>query len=201
MKKLLILLISLVVPFLMVAQEFNAGIIAGLAPSQLDGDMYRGYHKLGYTAGAYVNRFFTKKTGMQFGIRFIEKGSRESDDKNNVYYRSVLRYAEMPLSFLYNFKKHLRFEVGATLGYLVQDLEDVDGYGLQEPSFPFRKYELGSLVGIHYRFSDKAAIGIQHAYSITAVRPYTTNSPDYIEYGQHNNVLIIELTYTFRSWQ
>ena len=138
---------------------------------------------------------------MQFGIRFIEKGSHSVESDEETFYKSVLRYVEMPVSFLYNFKKHFRFEAGATLGYLIQGQEDVDGYGLRDPDYPFRKFELGSLVGVHYRFNDKFAAGIQHAYSITAVRPYTTSSPQYIEKGQHNNVLIISLSYTFKSWQ
>ncbi len=38
------------------AQEFNAGIFGGVTASQVDGDSYGGYNKLGFTAGVFVNR-------------------------------------------------------------------------------------------------------------------------------------------------
>jgi hypothetical protein len=50
-----IFLFFLLIPFIQQAQEFNAGLMAGIAPSQLDGDKFSGYNKLGYTAGGYVN--------------------------------------------------------------------------------------------------------------------------------------------------
>ena len=37
------------------AQSFNAGLVVGPTFCQVDGDKYFGFHKLGFTAGAYAN--------------------------------------------------------------------------------------------------------------------------------------------------
>lgn len=200
MKKLVIVLL-LALPVLAWSQEFNAGILLGAVPSQLDRDTFSGYHKFGYTGGAYINRFFTKNSGWQFGMRFIEKGSRESDNQNGVYYRCVLRYVEMPVTYLFNFKKHFRFEAGITTGYLIQALEAKGDDFLEEAYPEFRKFEFAAVVGLNYRFNDKIGAVLQYERSFINVRPFSENNSAYMEEeGQVNNILVIGLTYTFKSW-
>ena len=42
----IIVFVLIVLPTLLWAQEFNAGLMAGIAPSQLDGDTHEGYKNL-----------------------------------------------------------------------------------------------------------------------------------------------------------
>jgi hypothetical protein len=81
----------------------------------------------------------------------------------------------MPVTYFVNFKKSFRFEIGATFGYLIQAKEAKGDNYLEDAYPPFRKYELGELIGIQYKINDKFSIGIQQGYSITAVRPFSSN--------------------------
>jgi hypothetical protein len=41
------------------SQQFEGGVLGGLTASQIDGDSYKGYNKVGIQAGAWVHRLFT----------------------------------------------------------------------------------------------------------------------------------------------
>jgi len=56
-----ILFISLLVLITAVAnsQNFEGGALVGLTASQIDGDNYRGYNKVGLQGGGWVRHMFT----------------------------------------------------------------------------------------------------------------------------------------------
>ncbi len=184
-------------PNTLLAQEFNAGIYAGLSASQLDGDTYDGYNKPAAMAGAYVNRQITKHLFWQFGIRYAQKGSRRIDSNRNQYYKCDLHYVEMPVTLRYFHYKRLDFEAGLSLGYLLKAREDINAYGWKEANPPFNKYELGSMVGLSYHFNQHLAVSTHLLYSILAVRPYSSGYQTYMDKGQHNNVLNVSVHYVF----
>ena len=45
------------------AQYFDGGIIGGLSASQIDGDSFAGYKKVGLLGGAWVRRMFSYTVG------------------------------------------------------------------------------------------------------------------------------------------
>ena len=56
-------------------QTFKAGLLAGLSGSQIEGDGYGGYNKLGFIAGGFSNVDLNEKWSTQIEIYFINKGS------------------------------------------------------------------------------------------------------------------------------
>lgn len=201
MKKLILVTSIVIACHLGFGQEFNAGLYGGMVMSQLDGDTYSGYNKLGFTGGAYVNRFVTKKLGYQLGLRYINKGSKHVDSELGEYYKSVLRYVEMPFTVRYFIRKNMDLEGGLSLGYLVNSLEDTDGNGLQDPIPPFNKFELSALAGINYHWTEKFSIGAFFNYSVSPARPYSSGYSAPMDRGQYNNVIGLVFCYTLSSWK
>lgn len=182
------------------SQEFNGGFYTGVAASQLDGDQFEGYNKAGFLFGAYINRKVYTQTQFQLGLRYMQKGSKKADTKNNVYYKSHLHYVEMPLTLKYLYNKKLAFEGGFALGYLLKALEDKDGAGLLLAEPDFNKLEFSGLLGVTYFWTEKISFQAHFSYSLLPVRPFF---PDYntIQKGQYNNVVYFSLAYHIASWR
>lgn len=179
------------------AQEFNGGIYVGMTASQLDGDTYKGFHKLGLLGGGYVNRFVNKKLALQLGLRYIEKGSREVSEDHSVNYKCRLHYIEMPLTLRYFHYKKLDFEGGLSVGYLISQYEEIDGY--EDPGAPeFNKMELAGIGGLNYALNEKLSVGTHFMYSILYVRPHSQGFNN-LEKGQHNYLLTLTLAYQLGS--
>jgi hypothetical protein len=83
------------------SQSFKGGIMAGLAGSQVDGDTYSGYNRLGFLAGAYVGHDIANKFDWQFELKYIQKGSykRQNPDAGDLtIYKLRLNYVEVPFT-------------------------------------------------------------------------------------------------------
>ncbi len=195
-----ILLLLLIASLQGFSQEFNAGIFAGGVASQLDGDTYAGYNKAGITAGGYINRNITKKLLWQFGLRYTQKGSRYANSKLGVYYKAQLHYMDMPLTIRYRYFKKVDFEAGVSLGYLIKGFEQKGNNDIDEANPPFNKFDLASILGLNYHLNDKIDIGTFFSYSILTVRPYTSGNSDFMDDGQHNNIIYFILSYKLSSW-
>ena len=201
MKYTLLLVFFFLISTSIKAQEFNAGIYGGIVAAQLDGDTYNGYNKPGVIVGSYINREFSKKWAWQMGLRYSQKGSKYTNSKLGIYYKSQLHYLEMPLTVNYYYKKKVSLEFGVAVNYLIKAMEDKGDFGLTEADPPFNKFELASVAGIYYHFTEKLAIGGHFSYSLTAVRPYSSGYSAFMDKGQHNNIFYFALYYKLSSWR
>ena len=190
MRRLLTLLV-LFVPVLSAAQQFGASVGAGLVASQLDGDHYAGYHKLGFSLGADVNRLLVAdRLGARLGLRYVRKGSHQEATEDTPFYKSELHYAEMPLTAFYRWRK-FDFEAGLAFGYLIKAKEDTDGYGLREPNIDFNRYELSAIAGVRYQLAGPLWAHACLNYSALSVRRHHVAQDGHKISGQHNNAVII----------
>ena len=127
--KILVLTFFLITGYLS-GQEFNGGILAGLATTEVSGDRLQGPNKAGIYAGVFVNRYFSETSSIQMELDFIQKGSRENPDSTNNFQSYLLRlnYVELPVHYRYDFHERGSFEVGMSLGVLLHDYELANGY-------------------------------------------------------------------------
>lgn len=51
--------------------------MAGVSPSQVHGDAYSGFHKLGAMGGVGVESVFNEKISANLSFLFIQKGARK----------------------------------------------------------------------------------------------------------------------------
>ncbi|MFH1005720.1 MAG: outer membrane beta-barrel protein [Bacteroidota bacterium] len=202
------------------SQRFHAGLSAGISTTQVDGDTYSGYNKIGLTAGGFVstNISSSEKWKASFEIDYIQKGSHKIPHPDKLDYTNYLlrlNYVEVPLLLKYQLSSvtmivdsvettHPKFsvEAGTSFGALVH-AEEYSQYSQVIGGTPFEKYEWAFLIGLNYSFKKKMSINIRYEYSILPVRNNKIASYNIYWWnklfsrGYYNNVLVFTLQYLF----
>lgn len=160
------------------AQVFKTGLIAGLSGSQIEGDGYSGYKKLGFIAGGFTNIDLSEKWSTQFEIYFINKGSFKAAHPDKGDYKKFslnINYIEIPLALRY---KHNRFMLEAGL-YLSKFLsyKFEDEFGERKDAFtqyPIKSFDFGGFVGINYSLYERLIFNLRSKNSLVPFRDFQT---------------------------
>jgi hypothetical protein len=179
------------------AQQFNAGAFAGVTASQVDGDTYGGFNKLGMTAGVFVNRYIDFDIYWQIELKYVMRGVYERP-QDNFLYKSSYHYLEFPLSVHYLLNEKIQVELGISPEVLLF-ARYWDQDGLMDPSnYPEnRRVGLSVFGGVYYWFTSYTGIGIRYTYSAIPFRkPEEWNNPQYR--GYFHNVLCLTLAFQFK---
>jgi hypothetical protein len=178
-------------------QEFNAGIMAGLNISQIEGDGFAGYNKAGPALGIFANTFFTDELAVQLEINYSSKGSqRKSTIEDPRYFRIELHYVEIPVLVRYFLPVGFSVESGLSGGYLFSSRER-DEVSEIEIRTPFNKTEFAFIAGASWHISQNLAINSRFSYSVLPVRQHAGGGTYRWNRGQNNNVLSIGVQYQF----
>jgi len=185
---------------------FYGGLVAGANFTQVDGDSYYGYHKIGLCAGGIVNAHFSKRVGVSIELLYSQKGSRGvsvyQSPAIGTYiekYNMNLNYVEVPL-VLHVFYKRFDMEAGLSYAQLVRASEWVQAdrqVVIDEERNRFDKQDLDYIVGLCYHIYKSWYVDARFQYSIFPVRP-----PERIPYGyrygndgQFNNMFSLRFIY------
>lgn len=181
------------------AQEFNAGIFGGLNISQVSGDSYQGFNKLGFNTGFFVNRRieqnFYWQAELKYGTRGVYKGPSDSDQ---TLYKSAYHIVELPLSVNYLFDDKILLEVGTSPEVLITTRYWDENGLLDESSYPDnRRFGLSVFAGIGYWLNEKVYAGLRYTNSAIPFRdPEEWNNPQYR--GYFHNVISVSMAYRFK---
>ncbi len=148
-------------------QIFNASALLGMNASQIDGDGYFGYDRLGWHAGGRLSVRAGKRQDISLEMLYSERGSSSSLFNSPDSARFSLSYLEVPVIFSVkdwflekeNYHK-VRVDAGLSGGYL---------FGTKVPKFEendYRKLDLTWLVGIGFHFQKHIACSIRYTNSI-----------------------------------
>ena len=199
--KINLLSLLLFIPLLSFSQYFEGGAVAGLSASQVDGDTYSGFNKLGILAGGWVRRMFTYSVGGQLEVRYIMKGAYESENIDAAYlYRLVLHYADIPIMINYHYRERVLFEIGLSPEFLVYHRED-DQYGeipegeTANGGPPFHWLTMSAIGGIGYTFWERFMVNVRYNYSVMPIRDHPSGQTYLLNRGQYNNVLTFSMYY------
>jgi len=180
--------------------RFRLILSGGISGTQVDGDTYSGYNKIGTNAGIYINRKTGENTENMFGITYIQKGSRSNSTiQNPNYYLLKLNYLEVPFLFIYNHKSKYRFEVGLSGAYLFSDYEENGMIGAYKGSL--KKLDVCYNMGAGYKLNDKTYINLRYSYSLLPIREYNRNVylgnfwQRIFNRGLYNNCISISINY------
>lgn len=208
--KLILAIFFLQITLNLYSQDFEAGLTSGINFAQVDGDLSAGYEKFGYEGGIILTNKFKNDLGFQTEIKYIQKGSRNvhTNQSAYIYYVIRLQYVEVPVILTYPFNnvfskpklKNLSFAGGLSFGYLLNAVEDKDGYGFLPANPNFNKYELGYLAGFNYKFNNKINLNVLLGYSILKIRDKPCGIAPWYKFtmcGQYNNTVQISLNYKF----
>ncbi len=180
------------------AQRFSGGITAGLSATQVDGDTYSGYDKAGAIAGGWAEVLLSGQSSFRLEMNYIQKGSRHNPDSEKGDYKFLLiklGYVEMPMLYRYTMKNRFFLETGPSLGVLLHSHSEVD---YLPSGNPFRIMDVSFQAGVGYHFTDKLQVGLRSGNSIYTIRKerVTGDRRRFWGYGQYNNVLALQLSYT-----
>lgn len=179
-------------------QQFNAGFFGGITGSQVNGDYYSGFNKLGVTAGAFANRFIAYDIYWQVEIKYVTRGVYKGPTTNDAtLYKSGYHYIELPLSVHYLHDNKIQVEGGFSPEVLIKTyFWDHDGL-INPSSYPDnRRVGLSVFGGIYYWFNSTTGVGIRYTYSAIPFRdPREWNHPRYR--GYFHNVICLTAAYKF----
>jgi hypothetical protein len=215
MNKLLIIIILLTASIYGYCQDFYGGLNIGMTISQVDGDNYGGYHKVSPLGGVFVRNTFNDKWGMNLGIEYKRKGSREAQ-KNEYHeitrlYNLSLDYIEVPVMISRNIKQisipglfklqfpnDLTFDFGASYAYLIHYKEEVNG-SVDPLATEFLKYEIANHVGLNYRLGENWWVSWRFSYTfiLLPVREHPGGQVFWFNRGQYNHNQSFSLKYEF----
>lgn len=188
------------------SQEFNGGIMAGVAGTQVAGDTYYGFHKAGVFAGGFVNLQVSKHSAFQMELEFFMKGSRENPDSANNFNQYLFRvnYIELPVLYQYIISKRFKLEAGPSLGFLVSYYEENNYYEIKGGNRPANvTFQINA--GLYIYIAKKLTFLIRTNNSLLNIRSDNATG-DIIRifpgnYGQFNDCLIMSLVYQFKpAW-
>jgi opacity protein-like surface antigen len=200
--KKIVFFVFLAMPLILNGQRFNGGIVAGFSATQVDGDSYAGYDKVGLQGGVFVNTQFTEMFGAQMEIKYVSKGASKVQDKIELY-RLALHYIDIPVFLTLTFKEKFIAEGGLVPGYLFRSAGDVlSGPGITEG---FKNFDLAWMLGFRYAFSERLSFGARYSYSLIPIRSYTNVNSNYgiianlfgYNTGDYNNYLTFGAYFTF----
>jgi hypothetical protein len=177
-------------------QQVNMAVFGGINASQVQGDSYTGYNKLGFSAGFIVNRNIDKdiywQAEIKYGTRGVYKGPSDGDQ---TLYRSSYHILELPLSVHYLHDEKLMVEIGTSPELLITTLY-WDENGVLEPSnYPDnRRFGLNVFAGIGYWFNPRWMVGLRYTNSALPFRdPQEWNNPQ--NRGYFHSVIGLSLAF------
>lgn len=189
------------------AQSFNGGLIAGATFCQVDGDRYYGYHKLGFTAGGYVNLPVSEHFALQMELKYTLMGAHSSTEEVDLPgygpYNLSLHYAEIPLMLQYDFGHitvygksldFLKLEGGISLDFLLKQYGEKD---YVTNTWKMNFFSVTGNFGLHFDITKHWGLGARMMYSVTPIQ--TNPTPQWFFNHSYNKVIQFTLTYNINS--
>lgn len=185
--------------------EFQAGLKLGVCTSQIYGDDFGGYNKVGLMAGPFVTTKLKENLNLQIELNYCNRGSRDpSDPKNGKFdtYRISLNYVDIPILLKFWIWK-FEFEAGLNNGVFISQREsDKNGLIPQgQRILKITRYELAANLGVNVPINDQWFGNARFHYSVLPVNPGGLRIiPNYgLAGGLFNNAIMISFNRTFRQ--
>ncbi len=204
-RNLIMLLFFIIIGVTANSQAFYGGIALGGVTSQVDGDHNNGFHKVGFTGGAFVGYEINDIFEAQFEIKYIQKGSRSSADEP-VQFLIRLDYVELPLVAAMNLgffdiNGHkfdwISIEAGASVDVLAYTNQKNNG--ANESSNRWKRFCVNGILGVKFNVVEKKfQIGARVITSLNSA--YAGNYLQALRFGQwgaFNDVLELVAYYRF----
>ena len=156
------------------AQTIKGGILGGLSASQIDGDTQKGYDKLGFFSGVFVEKMFTKVVGAKVELYYIGKGAKSNAGGVEIF-KTHLNYVEMPFLLTLSPIKHVEIDLGFAYSYLISAKMFKYGEELPNSAIDMSNSDFSGIVSGSYYFSTNVAFNVRFDYSLIPVK----NNPNW----------------------
>lgn len=181
------------------SQRFEGGVIGGFNASQVDGDLYKGYHKPGIALGAYVTTNLSRTVFAGMELKFMQKGSRNIDSlaiQGQIKYIMRLNYVDLPVYLGIRTSDRISLLLGLSPGYLISGAEynDYGKFGKEDQS-SFNSLDLQGLLGFRIQITRRLFIDMRGAYSLLPIREQKGDALWYWKSNQFSNLLSTAILY------
>ena len=194
-----IILLLMMAGFNGFSQHFEGGVIGGFNASQVDGDLYKGYHKPGVAVGAYVQTSISRTVFAGMELKFMQKGSRNTDSlavEGQIKYIMRLNYVDLPFYLGIRTSERISLLVGLSPGYLLSGTEYNDyGKFVEADQHPFNSFDLQAFLGFRFQFTRRLFVDLRGAYSLLPIRERPGDALWYWKSNQFSNLLSTTVLY------
>uniref|UniRef100_UPI0032169378 porin family protein n=1 Tax=uncultured Draconibacterium sp. TaxID=1573823 RepID=UPI0032169378 len=185
-----------------VAQRFDAGLIAGFNASQVEGDTFKGYHKAGVLAGIFVQTDVAPAIVAGMEIKYSQKGSRKKfDPKHPEVDKYVMRlgYVDVPLFVGFRTNDRSMIIGGIAPGYLIHSKElNTDGEIPEQDRQNFNSFDLQPFVGFQFDFLERTSVDLRLDLSVIPCSDKSETNY-YFHNGLFNNVISLAFYHNLGS--
>ncbi len=191
-----------------VPRTFYGGLLVGTNLSQVDGDAYAGYHKVGLNVGGIVYTRLGEHLAASLEILFSQKGSRGHQDQQVgntaafiTGYRIDLNYAEVPIMLNYFDRRRSHFGAGFSYSQLISGEEKIQvtqgtqTTELDASAYPFKKSDVNFLLSGNLHLVKGLFLNARFQYSLLPIRK--DHYPGIGRAEQYNNLWAVRLMYLF----
>ncbi len=161
---------------------FEAGLLIGMNFSQLDGDFFTGFDKLGWYGGARGIINFTQRSSLNIEMLYSQKGSKIPHGvrlESNIEVRDrliSLNYIDVPLLFKTKLTTNPRsafLETGPVLSRLLKSAVEererarIPGTSYKEIEQEFKTLDVSWMIGIGINPVEHIDLSLRYSYSFS----------------------------------
>jgi hypothetical protein len=190
------------------AQRFLGAISVGMNFTQVDGDEYFGYHKIGLNVGPMVAMPFGKRKNWSVSMELLysQKGSKHNGSTDSTSYKLVQDYAEVPVLVHFTDKKLISGGVGFSYGQLINYKETQNSFydSIYHYQTGLSNYDISVIADLQIRIWSKLWADLRYQYSMKSNRTVEVTDPSAyprtsVTRYQFNNVISLRLTWVFNQ--
>ena len=202
MKKHSLILLFYAVSLALNAQSFDAYIMAGPVVSQIDGDRFGGFDKVGYTTGIGASFPIYGLWSMIVELGYIQKGKGSLEYTDDATYKTVLHYMQLPTMLELQIVDKFAIQTGFTFGLLIGHQFHINGSKTDYDFFEPNTFDFDWAFGGTYKATKHIRVNLRFAYSITTIcdLPEGVNAGGNVfqnNYGIYNRSLSLSCMYYF----
>lgn len=190
------------------AQRFLGAVSLGMNLTQVDGDEFFGFNKLGLNVGPMVIVPFGKKKNWSVSMELLysQKGSYHGGSTDSTGFKLNLDYAEVPVLIHFTDKKLISGGLGFSYGQLINYKETKNNF--YDSIFVYQtgvsNNDVSVIADLQIRLWSKLWADLRYQYSVKSNRTVLVKDPgtypriEYTRY-QYNNVITFRLTWVFNQ--
>ncbi len=204
-KIFLLFLFSLYLSGEISAQRILGQLSVGMNLTQVDGDEFYGFHKVGLNVGPGVLIPFGKNKKWSVGMELLysQKGSYHGGNTDTTTFRLKLDYLDIPVLVHFTDKKVISAGVGFSYGQLINYKETKNA--VFDSLFIYQtglsNSDISVVADLQIRLWSKLWANLRYQYSVLRIREVMVNNPPTPKFtrNQFNNVISIRLTWVFNQ--
>jgi hypothetical protein len=177
---------------------FKATAVAGFNFSQIDGDRFGGYDKLGLNIGIGISHSFSDQLRAGFEMNFSQKGSKKRIDPKAQFAQTFViksTYIDLPILAYFSPTEESKFTFMAGPNFGVYSGGTIDDGAIVRDA-EFRKFDLALLLGVEYQLTESLGAQLRHSTSLIRIGDQFANGLNvWNRIGMYNRFFTIALAF------